>query len=362
MKKIGIYVEPALPPNVEKLLLNIGEMLHDKFKLDMIGRFTPTDDLLKFYQHKVYTGEEGAEGFQRIKQGYINCREYCLRGDPDALIQLIMYPIYAPIVSWVGRDLSVPTAVRIPEDTFNEYKVRKYDVLERSKILFMNNILGKLPLKLADRVIVLTEHLRKEAVNKGCDADKIVKLPQPVNTRKFSPLSKKEKGNIREELDLPLEKKIALTVGRLDKIKGLDLLARAIDRYKEKDIAFCMVGEGSYRERLRKKHPKKVIAPGRVPFEMVEKYYKASDLLIHPSMLEGLPNVVLEAQASGLPVLARQANYTPELGIPTFKDSKDLIELLNQEWEFVPLPPEFKLDKLKKRYIRFVEELTNIEK
>lgn len=359
MHRIGIFVEPALPPNVNKLLLNLGKMLHEDFTLDMIGKFSPTEKLLTYYDHKYYTGVEGAEGIQRIKQGYINCREYCLRNKPDALFQLIMYPINAPIVTFVGNDLNIPTAVRVPEDTFKEYQVRKFDLFERTKILMMNNVLGRYPLKSADKVMVLTEYLKKEMIKKGCPKEKIRIIPQPINTNKFSPVNKDKKNELRRKLDLQQDKKIALTIGRLNKTKGLDLLHEAVKKIEKTDLLFCLIGKGPYGKILKDKYPNKIIHPGFVPFEDIDKYYKASDLLIHPSSLEGLPNVVLEAEACNLPVLVKKANYTKTLDIPTFEDAEELVNLLDTDLQPTPLPEEYQWDNLKEKYIEFFKELIN---
>ncbi len=357
MKKIGILVENRLPPNIKKLLLNLGRMLHKDFELDIIGKFSPPQELLNYFDHQCYTGEPNVEGFQRIKQGYLNCREYCLNHEPDALFQIIIYPIYAPIVTFIGNDLDIPTAVRVPEDTFYEYKVRKHDILERTKILLMNNLIGRYPLKSADRVMVLTEYLKDEMIKKGCPEKKIRVIPQPIDTTKFSQVDEQTKTNIRNQLNLPQKDKIALTVGRLDKIKGLDLLDKALNKINIDSLKFCLVGKGPYGKILKNKYPDKVIYVGKVPFEDVEMYYKASDLLIHPSSLEGLPNVVLEAQASGLPVLAKKANYTKDLNVHTFKDEDQLLSLLEKDLQYTPLPDKLNWDTLKSTYIDFFNNL-----
>lgn len=246
MKKIGIYSENKLPPNIEKLLLNLGEMLHKDFKIDVIGKFTPTKDILDYYDHYSYYGKENSEGLHRIKQAYQNCQKYVEENDPDLLFQITKFSIYGLPVSITGKDHGIPTILRISGDTFKEYKVKKYDIEERFKILFMNNSMSRLSLKLTNRLVVLTDYLKDQAIKQGCSEDKIRVIPQPINTKRFSHVNEKEKSRLIEELNLPKNKKIVLIVGRLTKAKGLGIIEKTLDLIKDSNIHFVLIGNGSY--------------------------------------------------------------------------------------------------------------------
>lgn len=356
MKKIGIYAENRLPPNIEKLLLNLGKMLHDHFKLDVIGKFTPPKEIMDYYDHYSYYGKQNTEGFQRIRQAYQNCQKYVIQNQPDLLLQLTKFSIYGLPISFIGTDHDIPTILRISGDTFNEYKIKKYDLEERFKILIMNNCLSKVSLKLADRVIVLTEYQKKEAIRKGCIENKIRVIPQPIDTTRFSSVTEEEKIKLRFQLNLPKNKKLALIVGRMTKTKGLDVISETLKSLKDENIHFVLIGKGDYGAYLGKKYPADVSYIGYVPFQEIHRYYKACDILVHPSKLEGLPNTVLEGMASGLPVIIRKADYASELEIPDFSSHEDLLDLLYKEPK-KELPELYRWDNLKSKYIGLFEEL-----
>ena len=109
-----------------------------------------------------------------------------------------------------------------------------------------------------------------------------------------------------------------LFVGRLFSLKGPQLLIKAARLVIKKipDTEFFIVGDGPMREKLVdmvKKYnlSKNVVFCGELTD--VRKKMKDSDLYVRPSLLEGFPYGVLEAMASGLPVIATKIGGTPDL-------------------------------------------------
>jgi glycosyltransferase involved in cell wall biosynthesis len=100
------------------------------------------------------------------------------------------------------------------------------------------------------------------------------------------------------------------SVGRLVPVKGFDVLIEAARSLApELDVEFVVVGEGPERSALeRQAHGLPVSFPGALhdPGE-VAGFLRTLDLFVLPSRSEGLPNVVLEAAACGLPVVATRA-------------------------------------------------------
>jgi len=109
-----------------------------------------------------------------------------------------------------------------------------------------------------------------------------------------------------------------LIVGRIVYQKGIDLLFEALAGLKDLEWELSVAGDGPLRESLEEMARKFGIA-GRVHFlgwqskvDLVERYRQAN-LFVYPSRHEGMPNAVLEAMASGLPVIASEIAGNDEL-------------------------------------------------
>ncbi|MGB9730304.1 MAG: glycosyltransferase [Thermoprotei archaeon] len=124
-----------------------------------------------------------------------------------------------------------------------------------------------------------------------------------------------------KELNLNVNKRYMLFVGRLIYDKGVYELVDAFNiiarRYS--DIDLILIGEEIEKEKLQNKLRNygiledKVIFKGLVPYKEVAYYMKISELLVLPTWAEGLPNVVMEAMASELPVVATNVGGIPEI-------------------------------------------------
>jgi glycosyltransferase involved in cell wall biosynthesis len=165
-------------------------------------------------------------------------------------------------------------------------------------------------LKNEDAVLALTEDMKRE-MQKIYDRDIFV-IPNGINLERFKNLSK---GDIRSKGE-----KTILFVGTLRPVKGLTYLIEAmkITRDKNKDIQLMLVGSGEERVHLevlikKLKLKKCVNFIGKVPNEEVPEYMFASDVFVLPSLSEGFPNVVLEAMASGLPIVATNVGGLSEI-------------------------------------------------
>ncbi len=123
-----------------------------------------------------------------------------------------------------------------------------------------------------------------------------------VDVKKFKPL---DRNKARQLFDLPLNKKILLSVGRVEHVKGHEYLISSLSYLKE-DFIVVIAGNGSCLENL-KKLTKKLDLNNRVIFlgsiDNPEHLYPASDIFCLPSLNEGLPFALLEAQACNIPVL-----------------------------------------------------------
>lgn len=168
----------------------------------------------------------------------------------------------------------------------------------------------------ADKILSVSEDLKLHIVNLGIDEEKVHVVPNGVDIEEFKPAGK---AHARKLLNLPQEKNIVLFVGALRKIKGVDYLIEAAKDFVNTNTDLFMVGrDDGLRKSLEKRAQELKIADhirftGPVNHEDVPLWISASDILVLPSLSEGRPNVVLEALACEVPVVATDVGGIPEL-------------------------------------------------
>ncbi len=196
---------------------------------------------------------------------------------------------------------------------------RPYVIWSRGSDVYFSwkykSLTSKPILKNADAVITLTEDMKKE-MQKIYDREIFV-LPNGIDSWKFNSLSKE---NSRKELKIQENEKIILFVGGLRHVKGARYLIEAmktiIDR--EKNARLLIVGDGDEKEFLkdlvkRLNLQEHVNFAGKIPNENIPEYMVASDIFVLPSLSEGFPVTVLEAMASGLPIVTTDVRGLSEI-------------------------------------------------
>ncbi|MBK8977560.1 MAG: glycosyltransferase [Planctomycetes bacterium] len=144
----------------------------------------------------------------------------------------------------------------------------------------------------------------------GVATDTVRVARNGVDLERFRPGDRRA---ARAELGLPAAAAIVCGVGRLVPGKGFHLMARALRELPDA-VHFALAGDGPERERLLGiAPPGRLHLLGALPQERVAVLYRAADLLVLPSEREGWPNVVTEALASGLRVVATPVGAVPEL-------------------------------------------------
>ena len=171
---------------------------------------------------------------------------------------------------------------------------------------------------LDDRVIAVCEPARQVEIKvAGSSSSKVVTIHNGIDTTRFSPRARPDL-QMRSSLGIPSDALLMGCIGRLHPQKGLTdlLLATAELKRKMPPIRLLLVGDGELRESLdRQSHDlglsDTVIFAGLRTD--VPDILATMDLFVLPSLWEGMPNVVLEAMAAGLPVVATAVGGTPEL-------------------------------------------------
>jgi len=165
-------------------------------------------------------------------------------------------------------------------------------------------------------ILVPSEHMEKHLIELGCPPKKILFHTFGSDTSKFKFVERKVDDKIR-----------FLFVGRLIGLKGLEYALHAFKKLKNKysNVEFRIIGDGELKETLinlrndlgLKNHIKFIF--DFVSHERVFQEMSKAHIFLHPSVVdyqnrtEGVPNSVIEAMATGMPVISTYHGGIPEL-------------------------------------------------
>lgn len=158
-----------------------------------------------------------------------------------------------------------------------------------------------LALRWFDRVLSVSEDTRAHlpgALASQVLHPSLVVAPRPAEDR----------ARAREVLGLAPEARVVMSVGRLARVKGFDLLPAVCARTRRAELRFLLIGDG----------PERAALEGRGlellgPRADAEFLLAAADLVVCPSRSEGFPQVPLHAAAAGVPVVATRVGGQPEV-------------------------------------------------
>ena len=198
-----------------------------------------------------------------------------------------------------GRILRRPTLLRVA----TENDVREFAEGRHWKYrLFFRLLRG------ATSVIAPSAAIRNELLRAGFSSERVVCLGNAVDVNRFRPVTAGEKAKAKKALGLPAETPVIGTVARLVQRKGIDVLLRAFAVVAHHHQAhLVIVGDGPLGDELRALARELNIADSIswLGFQADPvKWLQAMDVFALPSRLEGSPNVILEAMAMGLPIVA----------------------------------------------------------
>jgi glycosyltransferase involved in cell wall biosynthesis len=219
---------------------------------------------------------------------------------------IICHGYKADVLGWfAGRWAGVPVMSVSRGWTGHTRKVRLNEGLDRRFLRWM------------DAVVCVSEGQAEKVRRSGVSTDRVVVIRNAIDTERFAEPDP-EYPRILGGMFASPRNRIVLAVGRLSPEKGYEQLvetARMVVRERP-GTGFVLVGDGPERgdleERIRRARLEGdfVLAGFRSD---VDKLLPHADVLVQSSYTEGLPNVILEACAAGLPVVATGVGGTPEV-------------------------------------------------
>jgi glycosyltransferase involved in cell wall biosynthesis len=194
------------------------------------------------------------------------------------------------------------------------------------------NQLDRWSLRRANQVLTSSAAFIEELERSHVRRDHIHVQHMPI--RPFVPVPEKQKAELRRHLGLDERTRVLLSVGRLSSEKGhMDLVqafSRIVSLACSLRLRLVIVGDGPERPRIER-CCRDLGLTGLVTFtgqqDNVSPYYGIADVFVLPSHSEGCPNVLLEAMAAGVPVVATEAGGIPE----TVTNGKDAILVKTQD-------------------------------
>jgi glycosyltransferase involved in cell wall biosynthesis len=224
----------------------------------------------------------------------------------DAILAAWAYPD-GVAAAHIARDLRCPLVTMVLGSDINEHAQRPG---LRKQI--------RRGLVQAEIVIAVSQALRDRVVEIGISPERVIVQHNGVDGARFT---LQDRRSARERLGLPLDRPLLCYVGNFKPEKGVATLIEALGHLRRsgaRDVLLSLVGNGELEAVLRSRAraldlETQVRFCGRRPHEEIPDWISAADALCLPSYREGCPNVVLEALASGRPVIASRVGGVPEI-------------------------------------------------
>jgi len=210
--------------------------------------------------------------------------------------------LYGRIAGWLA---GVPVIISSVHDNYRSDKK-----IER-------RLINKFLSKITDKIVAVSESIKKDIIKYDkIDPSKIEVIKNGVDTLIFRPQSKDYE--LLKSLGINNDEIVIGFVGRIVPAKGLEYLLEAFSYVKKElnNIKLLIVGDGAILRNLKNYSIELGISEYTIftgERQDIQKILPCIDIFVMPSIAEGLPNALLEAMASGKPIVTTKIGGIPEI-------------------------------------------------
>jgi len=235
----------------------------------------------------------------------------CITWKPDVLVFSHAIYLTALPVLWLKK-LNIP--VIVSTDVYPGLSWSYGSKLVDSVGYLYSILVMRRIFKHADGIHLMNSQLNEYDDKIHLDTGKAFTITRGVDTELFQP--RNGVVGLRENFGINQDDTVILYAGRLDLVKGVDYLLQAAEKVlsRHSNIKFLIVGDGSLRQQYEEST--KALSPAVIFTGWqsdVPRLMNSADIFVLPSLSEGAANVVMEASASGLPVIATSVGEVPRI-------------------------------------------------
>ncbi len=318
-----------------------------------------SDELRNEYKHKrheiLYDGKVTVNRFTMFKEGrnpVIRALRYFLvnsiqkkRAKKAKGIDLVYGgstpPIHGLLCGRVARLLSRKYGRKVPfiynlQDIFPDSLVTTGLARKDSLLYRIGSKIEKKTYQYADKIIVISNSMRKNILDKGVPESKIKVIPNWIDTSNVVPVAK-DTNALFEEFGIPKEKFIVLYAGNLGAAQGTEVLIEAAERLKDhSEIQFVIFGNGIDFEKIQRKiheeHLNNVFLHALLPQDRVSEVYSLGDVDIitckKGTGMSSMPSKLWSIMACNTEIIA------------SFDEESDLAEILRESQGGICVEPQ----------------------
>lgn len=293
--------------------------------------------------HRFAMFKEGGNPILRaLRYAFVNIAQYykgARAEDIDVIYSASTPPTQGVLCGLVKKKLSKRYKKNVPyvfnlQDVFPDSLVTTGLTKKGSIIWKIGRKIENYTYKSADKIIVISESMKRNIMEKGVPEEKIVVVSNWIDTEATKPVAKEE-NRLFEEFNIPKDKFIVLYAGNFGKAQGADVVIEAAEKLKDNDnIQFVVFGGGAEFLKAKEKAAglDNVIIHPLLPQERVPEVYSLGDVALITCKkgvgTSGMPSKTWSIMACETPIIA------------AFDTDSELAEVLEKANAGVTVEPE----------------------